>query len=148
MWASFKDHQWRFGCGTQTTIASWLDRICPLEEASCGGLTGARVGGAEQDGAGETGVSVAFTVRAMDAGPVLAQHVVRLSGEEQAPALLQSLFQLGTRLLLDRLDCVWDGLAPSLAIPQDPSQVLPPLPACPPSPACLRARACVGRRRK
>ena len=45
----------------------------------------------------ETGVSVAFTVRAMDAGPVLAQERVGVDAEVQAPELLQDLFSRGTR---------------------------------------------------
>ncbi len=45
----------------------------------------------------ETGVSVAFTVRAMDAGPVLAQERVRVDADVQAPELLRDLFKRGTR---------------------------------------------------
>ena len=50
-----------------------------------------------QDGVGETGVSVAFTVRAMDAGPVLAQERVVVDADVQAPELLHELFRRGTR---------------------------------------------------
>ena len=50
-----------------------------------------------QEGVAETGVSVAFTVRAMDAGPVLAQARVRINTDVQAPELLRDLFQRGTR---------------------------------------------------
>lgn len=42
-------------------------------------------------------MTVAFTVRAMDAGPVLAQQTVQVGEEVQAPELLQELFSLGTR---------------------------------------------------
>ena len=50
-----------------------------------------------QDGVQETGVSVAFTVRAMDAGPVLAQERVAVDADVQAPELLRNLFKRGTR---------------------------------------------------
>lgn len=33
-----------------------------------------------QDGVAETGVTVAFTVLAMDAGPIIAQHRVPVDG--------------------------------------------------------------------
>ena len=73
---------------------------------------------AMQDGCSETGVSVAFTVRAMDAGPVLAQASVPVDADIQAPELLGQLFSLGTRLLVERLPQVWSGEAAALAIPQ------------------------------
>jgi methionyl-tRNA formyltransferase len=66
----------------------------------------------------ETGVSVAFTVRAMDAGPVLAQERVPVDDAVQAPQLLAELFQRGTSLLLSRLPDVWSGQAALSALPQ------------------------------
>ncbi len=57
----------------------------------------------------QTGVSVAFTVLAMDAGPIVRQTVRRLDGNEQSPELLTSLFEEGSELLLDALPSVWDG---------------------------------------
>ena len=45
----------------------------------------------------ETGVSLAFTVRAMDAGPVLAQERIAVDSNVQAPELLRDLFERGTR---------------------------------------------------
>lgn len=74
-----------------------------------------------QDGVPTTGVSVAYTVRAMDAGPVLRQVAVAVDLNETAPALLTRLFALGTATLLECLPSVWDGTAPGLAVPQDPS---------------------------
>ena len=71
-----------------------------------------------QDGVRETGVTVAFTVRAMDAGPVLAQERVEVDDEIQAPELLAALFRRGTELLLTRLPDVWSGAAVQQAIPQ------------------------------
>lgn len=72
-----------------------------------------------QDGAAETGVSVAFTVLACDAGPVLAQARATPGPDEAAPELLERLFRLGARLLLDRLADVWSGAAEGAAVPQD-----------------------------
>lgn len=71
-----------------------------------------------QDGCRETGVSVAFTVRAMDAGPVVAQEVVAVNLNVQAPELLRHLFARGTQLLLDALPRVWSGEAAKVATPQ------------------------------
>ncbi len=50
-----------------------------------------------QDGVRETGVSVALTVRAMDAGPVLAQERIGVDADVRAPELLRDLFKRGTR---------------------------------------------------
>ena len=63
-------------------------------------------------------MSVAFTVRAMDAGPVLAQYSRPMPPNTQAPQLLAELFDAGTELLLERLPQVWSGEAATLATPQ------------------------------
>lgn len=52
---------------------------------------------------------MAFTVRAMDAGPVLAREAVAVGADVQAPELLHGLFERGTRLLLQHLPDVWSG---------------------------------------
>ncbi|KAI8471050.1 MAG: methionyl-tRNA formyltransferase [Monoraphidium minutum] len=72
-----------------------------------------------QDGVAETGVSVAFTVLACDAGPVLEQRAAAPGADEAAPALLERLFRLGARLLVARLGDVWSGAAAGAAAPQD-----------------------------
>ncbi|KAG2431327.1 hypothetical protein HYH02_013455 [Chlamydomonas schloesseri] len=77
-----------------------------------------------EDGVKETGVSVAYTVLACDAGPVLAQQRVAVDPDIQAPELLTQLFGLGTQLLLDRLPDVWAGRGQELAVAQDESKVL------------------------
>jgi methionyl-tRNA formyltransferase len=64
-------------------------------------------------------VSVAFTVLACDAGPVLEQQRVAPGPDEAAPQLLERLFRLGARLLLGRLEDVWSGAAAEQARPQD-----------------------------
>lgn len=66
-----------------------------------------------------TGVSVAFTVLAMDAGPILRQVERPLSGEEQAPELLLELFEAGTEQLLQALPSVWDRSCEGVLLPQD-----------------------------
>lgn len=71
-----------------------------------------------QDGVSETGVSVAFTVRAMDAGPVLAQERVAVDDVIQAPELMEDLFRRGTELLIRHLPMIWDSRAQQQAVPQ------------------------------
>jgi methionyl-tRNA formyltransferase len=66
-----------------------------------------------------TGVSLAYTVLACDAGPVLAQQTLHLTGNEQAPELLEALFRKGTNLLLEKLPSVLSGSAEAEAVPQD-----------------------------
>ncbi|OMO73409.1 hypothetical protein COLO4_27119 [Corchorus olitorius] len=48
-----------------------------------------------QDGAKETGVSLAFTVRALDAGPVIARERLEVDDQIKAPDLLALLFAEG-----------------------------------------------------
>ena len=62
-----------------------------------------------ENGDAVTGVTVAFTVLAMDAGPVLRQVERPLGGDERAPELLLELFELGSAQLLEALPSVWDG---------------------------------------
>lgn len=61
---------------------------------------------------------MAFTVRAMDAGPVLAQERVTVDDVIQAPQLLDDLFRRGTELLIRHLSLVWEGRAREQAQPQ------------------------------
>ena len=72
----------------------------------------------EQDGVKETGVSVAFTVKAMDAGPILVQEALAVDDVIQAPELLSQLFRRGTQLLLQSLPLVASGTAAEAAQPQ------------------------------
>ncbi|CAL2248293.1 unnamed protein product [Prunus armeniaca] len=48
-----------------------------------------------QDGVKETGVSLAFTVRALDAGPVIARKRMEIEDQIKAPELLDLLFYEG-----------------------------------------------------
>ena len=66
-----------------------------------------------------TGVTVAFTVLAMDAGPVLRQVERPLGGDEMADELLLELFEAGSEQLLDALPSVWDGSCEAALAPQD-----------------------------
>ncbi|QCD95171.1 methionyl-tRNA formyltransferase [Vigna unguiculata] len=45
-----------------------------------------------QDGVKETGVSLAFTVRALDAGPIIATETMQVDAQIKAPDLLELLF--------------------------------------------------------
>lgn len=62
-----------------------------------------------QNGDSSTGVSVAFTVHKMDAGPIIAQVPYRLTGHEKAPEVLTECFRIGTRVLIDALPSIFDG---------------------------------------
>lgn len=55
------------------------------------------------------GVSVLFTVSAMDAGPIVAQKSVEINNDEQATTLLPKLFDIGTKLLIDVMPSVVSG---------------------------------------
>ena len=50
-----------------------------------------------QDGAIEVGVSLLYTEKEMDAGPIIAQQAVTIDGGIQADELLFHLFAKGTR---------------------------------------------------
>jgi len=71
-----------------------------------------------ESGQAETGVSVAYTVLKMDAGPVLRQIKRPLTGDEKAPELLNELFETGVQALLDEFPSVFAGEAAARAIPQ------------------------------
>jgi len=74
-------------------------------------------------GVAETGVSVAYTVLACDAGPVLAAERMSPEDDIQHPQLLTELFRRGTELLLKELPGALDGSAVQRAVPQDESGV-------------------------
>lgn len=76
-------------------------------------------------GDAETGVTVAFTVLKMDAGPVLRQVRRELDGNERAPELLLELFETGTEQLLEALPSVWDGSCAEAMSPQDDGDATP-----------------------
>jgi methionyl-tRNA formyltransferase len=65
-----------------------------------------------------TGVTVAFTVLEMDAGPVVRRVERQLDGSEKHGALVRELFHTGARALLEALPSVWTGEAASSATPQ------------------------------
>ncbi|KHG07181.1 Methionyl-tRNA formyltransferase [Gossypium arboreum] len=76
-----------------------------------------------QDGVKETGVSLAFTVRALDAGPVIARERIEVDDQIKAPDLLALLFSEGSKLLICKLPSIFDGSAKVNAEPQDDSKV-------------------------
>ncbi|KAL6615821.1 hypothetical protein ACP70R_038091 [Stipagrostis hirtigluma subsp. patula] len=75
-----------------------------------------------QDGVAETGVSIAYTVRALDAGPVIASEKFCVDECIKAPELLDILFNIGSKLLLHELPSILDGSAKEKAQPQDDSK--------------------------
>lgn len=75
-----------------------------------------------QDGVKETGVSLAFTVRALDAGPVIAHERMEIEDQIKAPELLDLLFYEGSKLLIRELPSIFDGSAKVKAQPQDDSK--------------------------
>ncbi|KAM1011896.1 hypothetical protein EV1_046675 [Malus domestica] len=75
-----------------------------------------------QDGVNETGVSLAFTVRALDAGPVIACERMEIDDQIKAPDLLALLFNEGSKLLINELPSILDGSAKVKARPQDDSK--------------------------
>ncbi|XP_009773505.1 uncharacterized protein [Nicotiana sylvestris] len=75
-----------------------------------------------QDGVKETGVSLAYTVRKLDAGPVIALERVTVDDQIKAPDLLDLLFALGSKLLIRELPSIFDGSASGRAEEQDDSK--------------------------
>jgi len=72
-----------------------------------------------QDGIRLSGATVLYTVKEMDAGPIVAQQKVPIPDDIQAPELLDQLFDIGTDLLLKNLEGVWAGLTEKAATKQD-----------------------------
>ncbi|KAL0015517.1 hypothetical protein SO802_002586, partial [Lithocarpus litseifolius] len=75
-----------------------------------------------QNGVKETGVSLAFIVRALDAGPVIACERLEVNDQIKAPDLLEFLFSKGSELLICELPSILDGSAKVKAKPQDDSK--------------------------
>lgn len=50
-----------------------------------------------QDGVSESGVTLLYTVKAMDAGPVIAQEKMHIDNAIQADSVLFHLFAAGTK---------------------------------------------------
>jgi methionyl-tRNA formyltransferase len=77
-----------------------------------------------ESGLSTTGVTVLYTVKEMDAGPIVAQKEVEIDDDIQAPQLLNDLFEIGTDLLLHHLPSIWSGeTSQDNAQAQDASQV-------------------------
>ncbi|KAM0062538.1 putative methionyl-tRNA formyltransferase [Helianthus debilis subsp. tardiflorus] len=70
----------------------------------------------------QTGVSLAFTVRALDAGPVIARKEMEIDDNIKAPELLDLLFAQGSKLLVQELPSIFDGSATTKAEAQDDSK--------------------------
>ncbi|XP_027079519.2 uncharacterized protein LOC113760375 [Coffea eugenioides] len=75
-----------------------------------------------EDGVKETGVSLAFTVRQLDAGPVISCQRIDVDDQIKAAELLELLFAQGSELLLRELPFIFDGSAKRKAEEQDESK--------------------------
>ncbi|GJQ13329.1 hypothetical protein GpartN1_g5120.t1 [Galdieria partita] len=80
-----------------------------------------------QQGVEETGVSILFTVTKMDAGPIIAQQKVSLSGDEMAGPLLIDLFLKGTDLLAQHLESIVSGTVQTIYQNEDEATYAPKL---------------------
>ncbi|OAE23061.1 hypothetical protein AXG93_3509s1050 [Marchantia polymorpha subsp. ruderalis] len=74
---------------------------------------------AVQDGVKVSGVTVAYTVRALDAGPIIAAESHDVDSNIKAPELLRTLFQKGSELLLREMPFILNGTAREKAVDQD-----------------------------
>lgn len=72
-----------------------------------------------EHGMHNTGVSLAYTVRKMDAGPVIAQSEVQLHFDDDTPSAMQKLFHSGGDLLLAHMEHIVTGKAREYAAEQD-----------------------------
>jgi methionyl-tRNA formyltransferase len=68
-----------------------------------------------EQGVEETGVTVAFTVLKMDAGPILTQTKYKMKGSEKAHEMLDILFDMGVNSLIEKLPIVFTGEAANIA---------------------------------
>lgn len=69
----------------------------------------------------QTGVTILFTVKKLDAGNIILQKVYEIGSDERAGELMPRLFKESARLLADALDQLKD---PNFAgTPQDPAKV-------------------------
>ncbi|CAA7397629.1 unnamed protein product [Spirodela intermedia] len=75
-----------------------------------------------QDGVKETGVSLAYTVRALDAGPIIGYEKVEVDDHIKAPELLEILFSKGSEILVREIPAISDGSAKLKAQVQDDSE--------------------------
>ncbi|KAK9266020.1 hypothetical protein L1049_010758 [Liquidambar formosana] len=76
-----------------------------------------------QDGVKETGVSLAFNVHALDAGPVIACERLVVDDQVKVCMVLVSQFNyVGSKLLIHELPSIFNGSARVKAQPQDDSK--------------------------
>eukprot|EP00252_Welwitschia_mirabilis_P019905 TRINITY_DN4731_c0_g1_i3.p1 TRINITY_DN4731_c0_g1~~TRINITY_DN4731_c0_g1_i3.p1 ORF type:complete len:306 (-),score=68.18 TRINITY_DN4731_c0_g1_i3:468-1385(-) len=75
-----------------------------------------------EDGVSITGVSLAFTVYALDSGPIIGSEELEIDDNIKAPELLAILFDRGTNILLRELPSILNGAAAQEAKEQDHSK--------------------------
>jgi methionyl-tRNA formyltransferase len=62
----------------------------------------------------ETGVSILYTISKMDAGPILMQKKIALKGHEKSTDVLNELFDIGTKELINLLPSVFNNSVQSI----------------------------------
>jgi methionyl-tRNA formyltransferase len=62
-----------------------------------------------ENGEKEIGVSLLYTVSKMDAGPIISQIPISLNGDEKCSTLLTSLFEVGTKKLIELLPDIFSS---------------------------------------
>eukprot|EP00522_Entomoneis_paludosa_P007993 CAMPEP_0172448864 /NCGR_PEP_ID=MMETSP1065-20121228/7772_1 /TAXON_ID=265537 /ORGANISM="Amphiprora paludosa, Strain CCMP125" /LENGTH=465 /DNA_ID=CAMNT_0013200453 /DNA_START=154 /DNA_END=1551 /DNA_ORIENTATION=+ len=78
-----------------------------------------------QAGDNPIGVSVLYTVSAMDAGPIVAQTTYDVKTTETATTVLPTLFEIGTDLLLQQLPAIFSGaMTMETATPQNENDIV------------------------
>lgn len=83
---------------------------------------GAPIQYAIMNGDAETGVSIMYMVKKMDAGDVLAKRAIPIEATDDAGTMFEKLSYLGRDLLMETLPALVAGTA--TATPQDESQVV------------------------
>ncbi|MEJ6400574.1 methionyl-tRNA formyltransferase [Nicoliella lavandulae] len=83
---------------------------------------GAPVQYAIMNGDQETGISIMYMVKQMDAGDVIAQRAIPIQATDDTASMFDKLSILGRDMLLDVLPALSAGTAK--AVPQDPAKVV------------------------
>ncbi|KRM54410.1 methionyl-tRNA formyltransferase [Limosilactobacillus coleohominis DSM 14060] len=70
----------------------------------------------------ETGVTIMYMVKKMDAGDIIAQRSIPITKQDDTGTMFEKLSLLGRDLLIETLPALIEGTAPS--IPQDETKVV------------------------
>ncbi len=83
---------------------------------------GAPIQYAVMNGDTETGVTIMYMVKKMDAGDIIAQRSIPITKQDDTGTMFEKLSLLGRDLLMETLPALIEGTAPS--IPQDETKVV------------------------